>query len=144
MSRAVKLRNDIEYKTMLLEGNPQFENFYKEELVDFCKVAKKIILEQQQENQQLKEQLKSKEQELKGFTNAIAEYLGFDEPEHTTYDEIFDKINQFKLKVQQREEVIEECKRSIDNFMTHIDDGFCADMMTFIDILNKHTKEESE
>lgn len=62
MSRAVKLRSNIEYKTMLLEGNPQFENFYKEELIDFCKVAKKIILEQSQENKQLKEQLQQSEE----------------------------------------------------------------------------------
>lgn len=51
---------------------------------------------------------------------------------------------QLKEKLKQSEKVIEECKQSIDNFMTHIDDSFCADMMTFIDILDKYKKEESE
>lgn len=41
-------------------------------------------------------------------------------------------------QLKQRDEVIDECIESIQNFMTHIDDGFCADMMTFIDILNKY------
>lgn len=45
---------------------------------------------------------------------------------------------QLKSQLIQSEEVIEECIESIQNFMTHIDDGFCADMMTFIDILNKY------
>lgn len=65
MSRAVKLRNVFEYKTMLLQGNPQFENFYKEELIDFCKVARETVLEQQQENKQLKEQLQQNEEVIK-------------------------------------------------------------------------------
>lgn len=47
------------------------------------------------------------------------------------------KLNQ---DIKQRDEVIEECIESIQNFMTHIDDGFCADMMTFIEILNKYKK----
>ncbi len=54
MSKAVRLRSNIEYKVLLLEGNPQFENFYKEELIQFCKTARNILLEQRQENQQLK------------------------------------------------------------------------------------------
>ncbi len=45
---------------------------------------------------------------------------------------------QLKEQLQQKDEVIEECIESIQNFMTHIDEGFCADMMTFIDILNKY------
>ena len=45
---------------------------------------------------------------------------------------------QLKWQLIQSEEVIEECIESIQNFMAHIDDGFCADMMTFIDILNKY------
>lgn len=49
-----------------------------------------------------------------------------------------------KEQLQQRDSVIEETIEAIQNFMTHIDDGFCADMMTFIDILNKYKKEESE
>lgn len=50
---------------------------------------------------------------------------------------------QLKEQLQISKEVIEECKQSIENFMTYIDDDFCADMMTFIDILNKYKKEES-
>lgn len=51
---------------------------------------------------------------------------------------------QLKEKLQQRDSVIEETIEAIQNFMTHIDDGFCADMMTFIDILNKYKKEEKK
>ena len=50
---------------------------------------------------------------------------------------------QLKEQLQQRDEVIEECIESIQNFMTHIDDGFCADMMTFIDILNKYKGDKN-
>ena len=50
---------------------------------------------------------------------------------------------QLKEQLQQRDEAIEECIESIQNFMTHIDDGFCADMMTFIDILNKYKGDKN-
>lgn len=59
-----------------------------------------------------------------------------------TFNSLLKENKQLKEQLQQSEEVIEECKQSIDNFMTHIDDGFCADMMTFIDILNKYEKKE--
>lgn len=45
--------------------------------------------------------------------------------------------------LKNKNEVIEECIESIQNFMTHIDDGFCADMMTFIDILNKYKGDKN-
>lgn len=59
-------------------------------------------------------------------------------------EKIKQENQQLKEQLQQRDEVIEECIESIQNFMTHIDDGFCADMMTFIDILNKYKGDNNE
>ena len=53
-------------------------------------------------------------------------------------DKLEKENKQLKSQLNQSEEVIKECIESIQNFMAHIDDGFCADMMTFIDILNKY------
>lgn len=109
----------------------------------------------EQENQQLKEQLKSKKQELKGFTNAIAEYLGSDDPKHTFYDEIFDKINQLKIKSQQRKEVIEEaikkCELEIRASSSQYERNHKQQDLVYkvahkriLDILNKYENRESE
>lgn len=79
------------------------------------------------------------------ISETVSQYTGKDDKnEHKIFDNDLLKENkQLKGQLQQSEEVIEECKQSINNFMTHIDDGFCADMMTFIDILNKYKKEEN-
>lgn len=62
MTKATRIINKYHIKEMLLNGNPQFENFYKEELISFCEIAKKIIQNQQQENQELKKQLEDEEE----------------------------------------------------------------------------------
>lgn len=80
----------------------------------------------QQENQQLKEQVDY----LKS-----GEYLNQVKWERDMLENVNQQLGE---ELKQRDEVIEECIESIQNFMTHIDDGFCADMMTFIDILNKY------
>lgn len=56
MSKATRIINKYHIKEMLLNGNPQFENFYKEDLIKFCEVAEELIKENNRENQQLKEQ----------------------------------------------------------------------------------------
>ena len=43
MKRAVFLINKMEYREMLLNGNPQFENFRNNELIEFGKMSKEII-----------------------------------------------------------------------------------------------------
>ena len=55
MTKATRIINEYHIKEMLLNGNPQFENFYKEELISFCEIAKKIIQKQQKENKKYKE-----------------------------------------------------------------------------------------
>lgn len=90
----------------------------------------------------MSEELKKLKKDL-----AIDEYLELikeDNLLNNSYISLAQYMYFLEKQLQQAEEVIEECKQSIENFMTHIDDGFCADMMTFIDILNKYKKEESE
>lgn len=43
MTRAVKLINYYDYKLMLLEGNPKYENFSKDQLISFCKIAQSLL-----------------------------------------------------------------------------------------------------
>ena len=57
MTKATRIINKYHIKEILLNGNPQFENFYKEELVQFCEVAREILKQYQKENQELKKQL---------------------------------------------------------------------------------------
>lgn len=57
---------------------------------------------------------------------------------------IIEENHQLKESLKQRDEVIDECIESIQNFMTRIDEGFCADMMTFIDILQKYKGDNNE
>lgn len=78
------------------------------------------IDELRQENQRIKEQLHQCSLDIQELTERDIECPSYCD------------------NLKQRDEVIEECIESIQNFMTHIDDGFCADMMTFIDILQKY------
>lgn len=107
MSRAVKLRSSIEYKTMLLEGDPQFENFYKEELIDFCKIAKKIILDQKKENDQLKEQLQQRDSIIEETINKI-ETLRMEKWSITGLDimDLLDILNKYKTEDSEDKENI--------------------------------------
>lgn len=57
MTKATRIINKYHIKEMLLNGNPQFENFYKEELIQFCEVAKELSKQYQREHQELNEEL---------------------------------------------------------------------------------------
>lgn len=50
MTKATRIINKYHIKEMLLNGNPQFENFYKEDLIKFCEVARELIKENNQAN----------------------------------------------------------------------------------------------
>lgn len=50
MTKATKILNDYHIREMLINGNPIFENFYKDELVKFCKISKEIINELLEKN----------------------------------------------------------------------------------------------
>lgn len=43
MTKPVRMLNKYHIKEMLLHGNPQYENFYKEELIQFCKIAQEEL-----------------------------------------------------------------------------------------------------
>lgn len=43
MSKATRILNEHHIKQLILKGNPQYENFYKEELIEFCKISKQEI-----------------------------------------------------------------------------------------------------
>ena len=43
MSKATRILNEYHIKELILRGNPQYENFYKEELIEFCKISKREI-----------------------------------------------------------------------------------------------------
>jgi hypothetical protein len=49
MTKATNIINYYSYKEMLINGNPQFENFRKDELINFCEIAKEIIQNQKKE-----------------------------------------------------------------------------------------------
>lgn len=101
----------------------------------------KELMRLERENQQLKEQL---EEEI-GNEFKLKDELRKNRKEYQeTYKDVREEIKVYKLQLQQRDSVIEETIDVIQNFMTHIDDGFCADMMTFIDILNKYKNEDKE
>lgn len=55
MTKAVKILNKYQIKDMLLTGKIQFENFYKEELIQICKVANEMIENLLIDNQKQKE-----------------------------------------------------------------------------------------
>ncbi len=67
MTKATRIINKYHIKEMLLNGNPQFENFYKEELIQFCEVARELLKQYQKENQELKKQLEEKQNPLQGI-----------------------------------------------------------------------------
>ena len=50
MTKATRIINKYHIKEMLLNGNPQFENFYNEDLIKFCEVARELIKENNQAN----------------------------------------------------------------------------------------------
>ena len=43
MTKAARILNEYHIKELILKGNPQYENFYKEELIEFCKISKHEI-----------------------------------------------------------------------------------------------------
>lgn len=102
-----------------------FDNFQAQGFDNkiYCPLCyfKKLSADLQVENFKLKDKLEKQRKEYQ-----------------ETYKDVREEIKGYKEQLQQKDEVIEECIESIQNFMTHIDDGFCADMMTFIDILNKY------
>ena len=59
MTKATRILNKYHIKNMLLSGETQFENFYKEELIQFCKVAKAEIEQASKEKQELMNYLKN-------------------------------------------------------------------------------------
>lgn len=69
MTKATRILNKYHIKNMLLSGKTQFENFYKEELIQFCKVAKAEIEQASKEKQELidylKEKIKERDKEIK-------------------------------------------------------------------------------
>lgn len=64
MTKATRIINKYHIKEILLNGNPQFENFYKEELIQFCEVAREMLKQYQKENQELKKQLEETDRKL--------------------------------------------------------------------------------
>ena len=60
MTKPVRMLNKYHIKEMLLHGNPQYENFYKEELIQFCKIAQ--------------EELKHCHENLKNINNEFLKY----------------------------------------------------------------------
>ena len=58
MTKATRIINKYHIKEILLNGNPQFENFYKEELIQFCEVSREMLKQYQKENQELKKKEK--------------------------------------------------------------------------------------
>ena len=87
MSKATRILNKYEYKELLLNGNPQWENFYKDELIGFLEVAKELL----KENKQLKEDLrisKSNEETYSLEMQEITKILGLDE------DTLFDDVKE--------------------------------------------------
>ena len=51
MGKAVRMLNDYQIKALLLSNQEiQYENFYKEELIQFIKIARKILKELKGDN----------------------------------------------------------------------------------------------
>ena len=97
MTKATRILNKYHIKNMLLSGKTQFENFYKEELIQFCKVAKAEIEQASKEKQELidylKEQIKlcKKAQQL-ALKSKNIEQVGFLNLRIAIYQEILSKI----------------------------------------------------
>ena len=43
MTKATRILNEYHIKELILNGNPQYDNFYKDELIEFCKISKQEI-----------------------------------------------------------------------------------------------------
>lgn len=76
MTKATRIINKYHIKEILLNGNPQFENFYKEELVQFCEVAREMLKQYQKENQELKKQVEEKENIACNWKDSCLENAG--------------------------------------------------------------------
>ena len=90
MTKATRILNKYHIKNMLLSGKTQFENFYKEELIQFCKVAKAEIEQASKEKQELINYLKEQINDcpLTGNNENDMFYMG----KMRGYQEILSKI----------------------------------------------------
>ena len=61
MTRAAQINSDLWLKEMMInpKSNPQFENFYKEELVKMCKIAKQEINKLLESKEKIKNYIKN-------------------------------------------------------------------------------------
>ena len=50
--------NEYWAKELLLHGNPKFDNFYKVDLIKFCRVAQELIHEKEREINDLKKEIR--------------------------------------------------------------------------------------
>lgn len=100
------------------------------------------VCEAHKQQIKLQEQFQSKKQELNGFVTTISEYLEFEEPEHTTYDEIIEKIVNLKgsaIKLQQRDEVIKKTRNKLGRYADEmVSNGnayaICVDLLDTLNI----------
>lgn len=92
MTKATRVINKYHIKEMLLNGDPQFENFYKEELIQFCEVARELL----KENKKCKEVIdKLKNQPTVYLTKYLSD-LGFVETK--TLNELIEELENDILK----------------------------------------------
>ena len=59
MTKPVRMLNKYHIKEMLLHGNPQYENFYKEELIQFCKIAQEELKKSKNKQEKAIEYIKN-------------------------------------------------------------------------------------
>ena len=59
MTKPVRMLNKYHIKEMLLHGNPQYKNFYKEELIQFCKIAQEELKKSKSNQEKSVELVKS-------------------------------------------------------------------------------------
>ena len=83
MAKATRIINKYHIKEMLLNGNPQFENFYKEELIQFCVVSRELI-------QELKKQIETLEKSNKQLISKL-----------DRYDAIVDERDELKKQLEE-------------------------------------------
>ncbi|MCI9434763.1 MAG: hypothetical protein HFI86_05795 [Bacilli bacterium] len=108
--------NTIDGEKMGVSAKIAFNDLLTREEIQKIRSCKYLIL--CDENGQLKPRLQSKKLELNGFVTTISKYLEFEEPEHTTYDEIIEKIVNLKdstIKLQQNQKVIKISIKEIKN-----------------------------
>ena len=94
MTKATRILNKYHIKNMLLSGKTQFENFYKEELIQFCKVATAEIEQASKEKQELIDYLKEQKKEYIELYNKSCDIIDFDRYESLNIlcEEILSKI----------------------------------------------------